>query len=178
LAAGAWDLDTIVEEVAMSDLLMRPLVLIAGADTNSCDLCGNWFAREGFEVVGTAAGDWAIAIAAEYRPEVVVMDLALARIDGLTVIRYLRAGRDTVQIPILLMTPTRDESVIAAVRGWRVDMLPAPITFDTLALHVRGLALERTSAPTRPPLSMARLIRQADAVYAGEIEARSGRFDH
>jgi DNA-binding NarL/FixJ family response regulator len=69
------------------------------------------------ELVGTASdGEEAVALAAEYQPEVVLMDLRMPRVDGIEATRRLREQQPDVRV-IALTTFADDESVLAALRA-------------------------------------------------------------
>jgi DNA-binding response OmpR family regulator len=161
----------------MAELQMRPLVLLADPETETRDLYGDWFTSQGFEVVGTAVGDWAFAIATECRPDVMVTELTLGRIDGLTVIRQLRASLTARQLPILVCTRCTDATLLAHARAADTHVVPKLAPFADLATHLRAL-LPRVVpgampfAP-RPTVSTARLMRVADSVYAAERQRHS-----
>jgi len=71
----------------------------------------------GVEVVGTAAdGEEACALAAEHRPDVVLMDLRMPRCDGVTATRRLAEEQPDVKV-IVLTTYADDQSVIEALRA-------------------------------------------------------------
>ena len=91
-------------EAGIAELQTRPLVLLADPETETRDLYRDWFTSQGFEVVGTAVGHWAFAIATECRPDVMVTELTLGRVDGLAVIRRPRANLNARQLPILVCT--------------------------------------------------------------------------
>src|SRR3954454_6719940 len=62
---------------------------------------------EGFVVVGTAAsGEESLALAAELRPQLVLMDVNLPGIDGIEATRRLTAGTDQ---PVVVLLSTYDE---------------------------------------------------------------------
>ncbi len=72
---------------------------------------------EGIELVGTASdGDEACTLASEHRPQVVLMDLRMPRVDGIEATRRLRHQLPDVRV-IALTTFADDESVLAALRS-------------------------------------------------------------
>lgn len=72
---------------------------------------------DGIELVATASdGEEAGALAAEHRPQVVLMDLRMPRVDGIEATRRLREHQPDVQV-IALTTYADDESVLAALRA-------------------------------------------------------------
>ena len=71
----------------------------------------------GVEVVGAAAdGEQAAALAAELRPDVVLMDLRMPRLDGVQATRRLRDHDPEVAV-IALTTYADDRSVVEALRA-------------------------------------------------------------
>ena len=72
---------------------------------------------DGIELVATASdGDEAYALAARHRPQVVLMDLRMPRVDGIEATRRLREREPHVRV-IALTTYADDESVLAALRA-------------------------------------------------------------
>ncbi len=92
----------------------------------------------GVEVVGTAAdGAEALALTAELRPDVVLMDLRMPGVDGVEATRRLRAEHPSVKV-IVLTTYADDRSVVSALQAGAVGYL----TKDAGANEIRQ-ALER-----------------------------------
>ena len=94
----------------------------------------------GVEVAGTAAdGEEALALVAQLRPDVVLMDLRMPRVDGVEATRRLRAEHPSVKV-IVLTTYADDRSVVGALRAGAVGYL----TKDAGADEIRH-ALERVA---------------------------------
>jgi DNA-binding NarL/FixJ family response regulator len=92
----------------------------------------------GVEVAGTAVdGEEALAMVAELRPDVVLMDLRMPGVDGVEATRRLRAEHPSVKV-IVLTTYADDRSVIGALQAGAVGYL----TKDAGASEIRQ-ALER-----------------------------------
>ncbi|MGH3170264.1 MAG: response regulator [Trebonia sp.] len=92
----------------------------------------------GVEVAGTAAdGEEALALAAERKPDVVLMDLRMPGIGGVEATRRLRAADPSVSV-IVLTTYADDRSVVSALQAGAVGYL----TKDAGAAEIKQ-ALER-----------------------------------
>jgi DNA-binding NarL/FixJ family response regulator len=92
----------------------------------------------GVEVAGTAAdGEEALALAAELKPDVILMDLRMPGIGGAEATRRLRAADPSATV-IVLTTYADDHSVLGALRAGAVGYL----TKDAGADEIRQ-ALER-----------------------------------
>ena len=93
----------------------------------------------GVEVVGTASdGEQALAMAEELRPDVILMDLRMPRMDGVEATKRLRGSGIKV---VVLTTYADDRSVIDALRAGAVGYL----TKDASAEEIQQ-ALERVAS--------------------------------
>jgi two-component system response regulator MprA len=91
----------------------------------------------GYEVWVAEDGETALALAAKHKPDIVVLDVVLPGLDGLTVCERLRAASDT---PILMLTakdtvPDR----VAGLDHGADDYLVKPFAVDELLARMRAL---------------------------------------
>ena len=88
-----------------------------------------------------ANGVEALAILAEENIDLVICDIAMPGMDGLTLLRRLRAEAGYEAIPVLMLTASgQDEDRIAALEGGATDFLTKPVgTADLLAIVQRLL---------------------------------------
>jgi two-component system response regulator MprA len=138
---------------------------------------------EGYLV--SACGDGAAALAAvrEVEPDVLVLDLMMPSVDGLTVCRVLRAEGD--RVPILMLTArTETSDRVAGLDAGADDYLPKPFDLDELLARIR--ALLRRAQPDDPveatPALMVDDLRvdpQARRAWRGprELELSKTEFD-
>ena len=115
-------------------------------------------AEDDFVVVGEAAdGREAIELVRDLQPQVVLMDLRMPGMDGLTAIKHLRQQRPDLNI-VILTTYNEDALMIEGLRsGARSYLLKdtkRQVLFDTLRAAARGEALLR-------PDVMARVLSQS-----------------
>jgi DNA-binding NarL/FixJ family response regulator len=93
------------------------------------------------EVVGTAAdGEEALALADELRPDVILMDLRMPRMDGVEATRRLRVSHPQIKV-VVLTTYADDHSVLEALRAGALGYL----TKDAGADEIRQ-ALQRVAS--------------------------------
>ena len=93
------------------------------------------------EVVGTAAdGEEALTLAGELRPDVILMDLRMPRVDGVEATRRLRVSHPEIKV-VVLTTYADDRSVIDALRAGALGYL----TKDAGADEIRQ-ALQRVAS--------------------------------
>jgi DNA-binding response OmpR family regulator len=84
-------------------------VLIVEDNRAHMQLAAHVLTRSGYAVLQAAAAEEGIATAHIERPDLILMDLGLPGMDGLTAIRELRADPQTSAIPIIIVTSYHDE---------------------------------------------------------------------
>lgn len=102
------------------------------------DLLSMALRYEGWDVKLASDGQHAISVIREFRPDVVVLDIMLPDIDGLTVLSRLRA--DGIQTPILFLTAK--DSVDDRIAGLTVggdDYVTKPFSLEELVARLRAL---------------------------------------
>ncbi len=102
---------------------------------------------DGYVVELAADGAAALGAIRERRPDVAVLDVMMPNIDGLTVVRVLRAERD--RLPVLMLTArTETSDRVAGLDAGADDYLPKPFELDELLARLR--ALLRRARPDTP----------------------------
>jgi CheY-like chemotaxis protein len=86
------------------------LILVADDEPDIVRLIAVTLERAGHEVVTAADGFEAVQTAVERRPDAVLLDVMMPRMDGLTALRQLREGPVTQHIPVVLVS-AKSESI-------------------------------------------------------------------
>jgi two-component system, OmpR family, response regulator MprA len=103
---------------------------------------------EGYEVQAVTNGAEALDAVRAARPDVLLLDVSMPVVDGLTVCRVLRAERD--HLPILMLTArTETSDRVAGLDAGADDYLPKPFDLDELFARIRAL-LRRAHADASP----------------------------
>ena len=128
--------------------MAKQKILIVDDDTNISELISLYLTKEFFETRSAETGEDALALAASFRPDLILLDLMLPGIDGYEVCRRIR--RDSMT-PIIMMSAKGE--VFDKVLGLELgadDYIIKP--FDTKELVARIKAvLRRTGAPAPDP---------------------------
>lgn len=97
-------------------------------------------ARFGFEIVGELeSGAGVVEAVAELEPDVVVMDVRMPGVDGVTATRLLREA--DAATPVLVLTTFEDEEILAgALRAGAAGFLLKGVPAEDLQRAVRGVA--------------------------------------
>ena len=120
----------------------RP-ILVVDDDAKIVRLVRTYLEREGYAVIAAADGRGAIEAIEREDPALVVLDLMLPQIDGLTVVRLVRRRINTPIIILSARGTTADR--IAGLGLGADDYLPKPFSPAELVLRVR-----RVLARVRP----------------------------
>jgi DNA-binding response OmpR family regulator len=89
------------------------LVLVADDDEDILVLVRMVLERAGHEVVAVRNGVEATAAAEQRRPDLAVLDVSMPELDGLEVLRRLRADANTSDVPVLLLSARVQEDDVA-----------------------------------------------------------------
>jgi len=87
------------------------------------------------------------------RPKVILLDLKLPKIDGLEVLRRLKANSDTRAIPVVVLTSSREErDVVESYQLGVNSYIVKPVDFDQFADATRQIGLYWVLLNHRPQL--------------------------
>src|SRR5512140_629226 len=130
----------------------KPSILLVDDETAITDNLAPFLGRSGFAVAVAANGEQALEKVSSEKPDLLVLDVLMPRLDGREVLRQLRqAGNWT---PIILLTQVGEASERAmALEEGADDYLNKP--FDPHELVARIRAVLRRAHPGQPPLSAA-----------------------
>jgi DNA-binding response OmpR family regulator len=121
-------------------------VLVVEDDPHIRDLVLLHLRLEGLETVAAADGTEGLRIARSEPFDVVVLDLMLPGLDGVTVCRAIRRDAGNGDVPILMLTARREEAdKVLGLESGADDYLTKPFGIRELIARVRAL-LRRRSA--------------------------------
>ena len=112
------------------------------ADTR--ELYATYFRFRGFDVVTAPDGDAGIEATVRLKPDVVVMDLAMPRRDGISAAHHLKHHPRTCKIPVVLLTGYGLRAIHEGALETGIDVfLTKPCLPEDLEQHVRTLLARR-----------------------------------
>src|SRR6476646_7355833 len=117
---------------------VRMRILVADDDPAVRESLRRSLAFNGYDVVTASDGQEALELIAADRPDAVVLDVMMPRLDGLQACRALRSTGD--DIPVLLLT-ARDAVAdrVAGLDAGADDYLPKPFALEELLARLRAL---------------------------------------
>ena len=125
-------------------------ILVIEDDQEIADVLRRTLRQEGHEVRSALDGEQALAAAAEFMPDLVILDLGLSKLDGVEVLRRLRAHDD---VPVLILTARTDlDDRVEGLDTGADDYLVKPFERQELLARMRALMRRR------PPRGAAALV--------------------
>ena len=148
----------------MSDARKPLMILMAEDDAGHATLIRRNLVRAGVvnEIVHVTDGQQALdylfregaySVRADGLPRLVLLDLKMPRVDGIEVLRAMRADERTRRIPVVVMTSSGQQQDIADAYGLGINSyLVKPVDFNAFAEVVREagfywLAINRGARP-------------------------------
>ncbi|HSE58267.1 MAG TPA: EAL domain-containing protein [Nitrospiraceae bacterium] len=126
----------------------RPLVLVVDDEPGIQSLIGETLSQAGFEVEAVSTGEEAVTRFPLLKPDLVLMDVLLPRMNGFAACSLLRRLPQAAHVPIVFMTSFEDtESVERAYEAGATDFMSKP--FNPLILGHRVRYLLRAGAALR-----------------------------
>lgn len=114
--------------------------------------------QEGFEVVGAKDGVEGLEKAAAEQPDLMLLDLVMPRLDGISALKQLKAQDNTKEIPVVILTNLSDYDKIsdALSMGAMDYLVKANYRLEELVTKIKTV-LERTKAAGNfkvPPIKL------------------------
>jgi DNA-binding NarL/FixJ family response regulator len=118
---------------------MRQRVLVVDDHPITRDALSSLLAQGGFDVVGEAAdGAEATELAALVQPDLVLLDLSMAGVDGLTALPGLREAAPRSEVVVLTASGT-EENLLSAIRAGAAGYLLKSEPPDRIVTFLRGV---------------------------------------
>ncbi len=148
-----------------------PRILVVDDEPQIVDLLRSYLRRDGFDVDDAGDGEAALAACAHLRPDLVILDLMLPKVDGREVCRRIR---ETSHTPIIMLT-ARDEETdkLVGLELGADDYITKPFSPREVVARVRAV-LRRGSRET------VEMVRAGDLVIdlrAHEVSLEGRRVD-
>jgi DNA-binding response OmpR family regulator len=122
-------------------------ILVVDDEPSIAQIAGDYLRHGGFSVITASNGVDALSLARTRRPDLVVLDLGLPRMDGLEVARTLRREGD---VPIIMLTARIEESDrLAGLELGADDYMTKPFSPRELVARVRSV-LRRVDGAAAP----------------------------
>jgi len=128
----------------VGDAVSAPRVLVVEDEPNIRELVCLHLRHEGYTCEGVADGQAALGRAEAEPFDLLVLDVMIPGLDGLSLCRAVRNGRRNPDVPILMLTARRDEAdKVVGLESGADDYLTKPFGVRELVARVRALLRRR-----------------------------------
>lgn len=127
--------------------MSREQILVVEDEEDILDIVVYNLEKDGFKVTSARNGEAAIKKVRAARPDLILLDLMLPGIDGLSVCREIKAMPDRKDVPIIMLTAKSEEvDIVTGLEVGADDYITKPFSQKVLTARIRAL-LRRKSAP-------------------------------
>jgi DNA-binding response OmpR family regulator len=156
--------------------MSKPYILAVDDDPEVLGTLSRTLQREGFEVVRATSGTEALRLIAERHPDLIILDIGMPGLDGLTVCRRIRADSQYNNVAILFLTAyDHTDDVVAGLDAGGDDYVVKPFELAELVARVRALVRrgQRNAIMESPVLVIGnlRLDSSTHQIYISDLPA-------
>jgi len=127
---------------------MPETILVIEDEEDVTDLVRYHLKKAKFRVISAKDGAEGLELAGSERPDAIILDIMLPRLNGFEVAKRLRAEESTRSIPLLILSAKGEsESRIKGLELGADDYLPKPFSPRELVLRIQSL-LRRSAPPS------------------------------
>jgi len=123
-------------------------ILIVEDEREIRDLLAHYLRKEGFQPLVAQDGEEGLAKARAEKPDLILLDILLPKMDGLELLRKIRADREIARTPVAMLTAKGDETdrIIGLERG-ADDNIPKPFTPREVVARIKAIFRRSRKAP-------------------------------
>jgi DNA-binding response OmpR family regulator len=135
-------------------------ILVVDDNETNRDILEARLTANGYEVLHAGDGEEALAMASRHRPDLILLDIMMPKLDGIEVCRRIKADADLAITPIILVTARSDsKDVVNGLDAGADEYLTKPIDQTALVARVKALLRRKALHAAKP----ARAGREPDA---------------
>lgn len=133
-------------------------VLVIDDEPDVLLLCRVNLEFEGIDVSEAGDGERGIEIAREERPDLIILDIMMPRMDGFSVLEELKRHPETEDIPVIMLTAKAQEN--DQIRGWMAGVADyvtkpfSPTALTEAVSRVSAMSQDELHARRRETLSL------------------------
>ena len=129
---------------------MEKLIILADASKASLMYLGLLLKRFGIKVVPVQNGPEALKMIRMHSPDLIMLNVHLDEVDGISTLRRIKADIDMAQIPVIMIsTDTSPETVNICKALGCSDYLSKPVKVDNLHESIQNAFFAVSSSPVR-----------------------------
>jgi two-component system, OmpR family, response regulator len=120
---------------------MPKKLLLVEDDRQMLGVMRRYLENHGFAVIFTDNGSEALMLAKDSRPDLVVADVRLPGLDGLSLCKALKCSAETASLPVIIISgeSTADSDIVTGYEKGADDYLVKPFAFTVLAAKINAV---------------------------------------
>jgi DNA-binding response OmpR family regulator len=118
---------------------MPATLLIVEDHADLRELLAEFLKLEGFAVITAEDGEVALRLIRQQPPDLVITDIGMPRLDGISLIRELRRSPETSNLPVLVLTAYRTRSANEAMQAGATQTAFKPMQLNALLRMIKEL---------------------------------------
>lgn len=113
-------------------------VLVVDDSPDSLSLINDILEKEGISTLVALEGSQAITIAEQIKPDIILLDAMMPKLNGFETCLRLKQNRELRHIPVVFMTGLKDsESILKGLNAGGVDYITKPVHPEELVARIR-----------------------------------------
>ena len=120
--------------------MAKQTILVVDDERDLLDLIEYNLKKEGFQVLRAENGEEGIALAKENKPDLVLLDIMMPKMNGLEAVEVMRKDNDLKRIPIIFLTARSDEKTeVEGLNRGGDDYITKPISTTKLISRIKAV---------------------------------------
>ncbi|MFZ5450073.1 MAG: response regulator [Thermodesulfobacteriota bacterium] len=143
-------------------------ILVVEDEEDILELLRYNLTKEGYRVTGALSGEEGLRLGRSQPPDLIILDLMLPGIDGLSVCREFKTDAKTRDLPIIILTAKGEEAdIVAGLELGADDYVTKPFSPRVLLARLRAVLRRRQAEPQT----------ESDSIELHEMAIHPGRHE-
>lgn len=122
------------------NVVAKQTILVVDDETDLLDLIEYNLKKEGFAVLKAENGEQGIEVAKEHKPDLVLLDIMMPKMDGMQAVEVMRNDDELKHIPIIFLTARSDEKTeVEGLNKGADDYITKPISTTKLISRIKAV---------------------------------------
>jgi PAS domain S-box-containing protein len=145
-------------------------ILIVDDIPDTVQLLRDWLEIHNFKTFGVTSSLQALDVAAQQKPDLILLDVMMPKMDGMETCRRLKANPQTASIPIILVTAKNPSDARAeGMMAGAIDYITKPVNLSELVTRIETALATTTQAPVDVQRLLEEVAHSALAILPSEM---------